>query len=34
MARFLQYFFDGISAGAVYALLALGLVIVYRGTGT
>jgi branched-chain amino acid transport system permease protein len=31
--RFLQYLFDGLSSGAVYALIALGLVIVYRGTG-
>jgi branched-chain amino acid transport system permease protein len=30
---FLQYLFDGLSAGAIYSLLALGLVIVYRGTG-
>lgn len=33
MARFLQYFFDGISIGSIYALIALGLVIVYRGSG-
>src|SRR5689334_1799698 len=33
MQDFLQYFFDGLQSGAVYALLALGLVIVYRGTG-
>jgi branched-chain amino acid transport system permease protein len=33
MQRFLQYLFDGLSSGAVYALIALGLVIVYRGTG-
>ena len=33
MERFLQYLFDGLSEGAVYALIALGLVIVYRGTG-
>ena len=33
MEQFLQYFFDGLSQGAIYALLALGLVIVYRGTG-
>jgi branched-chain amino acid transport system permease protein len=33
MQRFLQYLFDGLSSGAIYALLALGLVIVYRGTG-
>jgi branched-chain amino acid transport system permease protein len=31
--RFLQYFFDGISQGSIYALLALGLVIIYRGSG-
>jgi branched-chain amino acid transport system permease protein len=33
MARFLQYLFDGLSVGAVYSLLALGLVVVYRGSG-
>jgi branched-chain amino acid transport system permease protein len=33
MERFLQYLFDGLSVGSVYALLALGLVIIYRGTG-
>lgn len=33
MERFLQYTFDGLSEGSVYALLALGLVIIYRGTG-
>jgi branched-chain amino acid transport system permease protein len=33
MARFLQYLFDGLSIGAIYSLVALGLVIVYRGTG-
>jgi branched-chain amino acid transport system permease protein len=33
MERFLQYLFDGLSSGAIYALLALGLVVVYRGTG-
>ena len=33
MARFLQYVFNGMSAGAIYSLLALGLVIVYRGSG-
>jgi branched-chain amino acid transport system permease protein len=33
MQDFLQYFFDGISIGAVYSLIALSLVIVYRGTG-
>jgi branched-chain amino acid transport system permease protein len=31
--RFLQYFFDGLSNGSIYALLALGLVIIYRGSG-
>src|SRR5687768_10213097 len=30
---FLQYLFDGLSTGAIYSLIALGLVIVYRGTG-
>lgn len=33
MARFFQYLFDGLSNGSVYAMLALGLVIIYRGTG-
>jgi len=33
MERFLQYVFDGLSAGSVYSLLALSLVVVYRGTG-
>ena len=33
MERFLQYFFDGMSEGAVYALIALAIVIVYRGSG-
>jgi len=33
MERFLQYFFDGLSQGSIYALIALGLVIVYRGSG-
>jgi branched-chain amino acid transport system permease protein len=33
VARFLQYFFDGLSAGSIYAFLALGLVIIYRGSG-
>ena len=33
MALFLQRLFDGLSEGSVYALLALGLVIIYRGTG-
>ncbi|MFZ9384352.1 MAG: branched-chain amino acid ABC transporter permease [Ilumatobacteraceae bacterium] len=33
MERFFQYVFDGLSFGAIYALLALGLVVVFRGTG-
>jgi branched-chain amino acid transport system permease protein len=33
ITHFLQYLFDGLSVGAIYSLLALGLVIVYRGTG-
>ena len=33
MEEFLQYLFDGLSIGSVYSLLALGLVIIYRGTG-
>lgn len=33
MERFLQYLFDGLSQGAVYSLIALGLVIVFRGSG-
>ena len=33
MGRFLQYVFDGLSSGAIYSLLALCLVVVYRGTG-
>ncbi len=33
MALFLQRLFDGLSEGSIYALLALGLVIIYRGTG-
>jgi branched-chain amino acid transport system permease protein len=31
--RFLQYFFDGLSQGSIYAFLALGVVIIYRGSG-
>jgi branched-chain amino acid transport system permease protein len=31
---FLEYLFDGISNGAIYAALALALVMVFRGTGT
>ena len=31
--RFLQYFFDGLSQGSIYAFVALGLVIIYRGSG-
>jgi branched-chain amino acid transport system permease protein len=33
VAQFLQYVFNGLSSGAIYSLLALGLVIVYRGSG-
>jgi branched-chain amino acid transport system permease protein len=33
MELFLQRLFDGLGAGSVYALIALGLVIIYRGTG-
>ena len=33
MDIFLQRLFDGLSQGSVYALIALGLVIIYRGTG-
>ena len=33
MELFLQRLVDGLSQGAVYALIALGLVIIYRGTG-
>lgn len=33
MDRFLQYVLDGLSVGSVYALIALGLVIVFRATG-
>jgi branched-chain amino acid transport system permease protein len=33
MALFLQRLVDGLSSGSVYALIALGLVIIYRGTG-
>ena len=33
MELFLQRLFDGLSEGSVYSLLALGLVIIYRGTG-
>jgi branched-chain amino acid transport system permease protein len=29
----LKYVFDGLSKGSIYALVALGLVIIYRGTG-
>ena len=32
MGRFLQYAFAGLSAGSLYALVALGLVIIYRST--
>jgi branched-chain amino acid transport system permease protein len=30
---FLQFLFNGVSRGSIYALLALGLVIIFRGTG-
>jgi branched-chain amino acid transport system permease protein len=30
---FVQYVLDGLSIGSVYALIALGLVVIYRGTG-
>jgi branched-chain amino acid transport system permease protein len=33
MDLFLQRLFDGLSEGSIYALLALGIVIIYRGTG-
>ena len=33
MERFLQYIFDGLSQGSIYALIALGIVIIYRGSG-
>jgi len=33
MKDLLQYVLDGLSIGSVYALIALGLVVVYRGTG-
>jgi branched-chain amino acid transport system permease protein len=33
LERFLQYLFNGLSSGAIYSLLALSLVIVYRGSG-
>ena len=33
MELFLQRLVDGLSQGSVYALIALGLVIIYRGTG-
>jgi branched-chain amino acid transport system permease protein len=33
MQDFLQYLFNGLSIGAVYALVALSLVVVFRGTG-
>jgi branched-chain amino acid transport system permease protein len=33
MALFLQRLVDGLSEGSIYSLLALGIVIIYRGTG-
>ena len=32
MARFLQYLLSGLSAGSLYAMVALGLVLIYRST--
>jgi branched-chain amino acid transport system permease protein len=32
LATFLQYLFDGLSSGAIYAFIALGLVIIYRSS--
>jgi len=32
MARFLQYLLTGLSAGSLYAMVALGLVLIYRST--
>ena len=34
MQVFLEYLFAGISNGAIYAALALAIVMVFRGTGT
>lgn len=34
MEQFLQYLFDGLSSGSIYALLGLSVVVVFRGTGT
>lgn len=34
MDRFIEALFIGLSSGAIYALVALGLVVVFRGTGT
>lgn len=33
MGRFFEYLFTGLSSGAIYALVALGLVVIFRGTG-
>ena len=33
MTDLLQYVLDGLSIGSIYSLIALGLVVVYRGTG-
>jgi branched-chain amino acid transport system permease protein len=33
MDRFFQYLFDGLSVGAIYSLLALSIVVVFRGSG-
>lgn len=34
MGDFLQYLINGLALGAIYSLVALGLVVIYRGTGT
>ena len=33
MGEFLQYVINGLALGAIYSLVALGLVVIYRGTG-
>jgi branched-chain amino acid transport system permease protein len=33
MSHLLQYFLNGLSKGSIYSLIALGLVVIYRGTG-
>ena len=32
MSQFLQYFISGLSTGSIYALVALGLALIYRST--